>query len=459
MYVTKAFADDYFKPARARLRGLARNPAVPAVLLRRLVDEQFKEVRWSLAMRASWSDEQFEALAGHPDPGVRTLLAEARYVTPEQRVRLVEDPDRGVLRALAEGPDMFAWWTLTPEPLLPAWGYERLAERAPRLKDSLLVENPWIPAEVRAKLWPDRPITSPAPAPVDADPTPLDRTEAEAMVADPDPWKRTEAADDPRLPPDLVARLSHDPAATVRLAVSMRPELSEEQRTAIEYHVGPADRIRTARWAVNSRDVDAQRRCVYSAHLGLRRSVALNRHLPPELVRVLATDDDFAVRLLLCENHTTVPEGTVLATYLEARTATRGRLLRHPSFQRVGLARLADDPNPDARALVPLDPDATPDVIERLSHDPYPGVRAAVAADARLSPARVLALLDDPAATERAATEGAAANPHLPVPVMEAILNDAADSPADPPAGPVEGRPTVYLGRWTPESLRAAQKE
>jgi hypothetical protein len=123
---------------------------------------------------------------------------------------------------------------------------------------------------------------------------------------------------------------------------------------------------------------------------------------------------------------------------------TRGRLLDHPSFQRVGLARLADSPDPQARALVVLDPEATPKLIERLSNDPHPMVRESTAGDPRLSPSRVLELFDDPS------TAGAAAaNPHLPVPVMHGVLTDAATLADEV----VEGKPAVYLGRWSPDQL------
>jgi hypothetical protein len=439
LYVNNAFLAHYHKPERARLRGLVRNPAVPAVLLRRLIDEQPKETRSSVTGRRAWSDEQFEILAAHPDREVRVLLAQARYVTPEQRASLVEDPDPRILDALAEGPDWFAWWTLAPEPVLPAWAYERLIERRPRVKDMWLVDNPWLAPELRARLWPDEQAP---PAPPQE--PPLTRAEAEALARDDNEWVRAGAAADPRQPADLVAALAVDPSHAVRLAVSMRPELSEKERTAVDYHVAPHDRLQPVRWATGTRDPDVQRRCVHSAHIGLRRSVAYNPYLTPDLIAVLAADDDFAVRLLLCEHHADIPAETVLATYLEARTVTSGRLLRHPSFQRVGLARLADSPEPGARALVSLDPEAPPELVERLSHDPHPTVRAWMADDRRLSPGRVLELFDEPPTTE-----GAAANPRLPVPVMRRILAEAGTLADEV----IEGKPTVYLGRWSPDDL------
>jgi hypothetical protein len=403
--------DGHNELVRARLRGLVRNPAIPAGLLRRLAAEHLADVEYAVTFRETWTAEQLEALVAHPDGQVRELVARALHITPEQRARLVEDPAPAVLAALAEGPISLLASTWQPRPALPAWAYERLLERSPKLA-LFMCDSPWLPPDLRRRLWP----AEPAPA---ANP-PLERAEAEARTADANPDVRTEAAADPRLPADLVARLAADPSPAVRLAVSMRPELSEQQRAAIDYHVAPDDRIRPARWASDTRDPQAQRRCAFSAHVGLRRSVAGNPHLSADLVGVLAADDDFAVRLLLCERHAGVPADTVLATFLQARTATRAQLLDHPNFPRAGLARLADSPDPWARIMVVHDPEAAPELIERLSHDPDPMVRQSTAGDPRLSPARVLEMVDDPS------TAGsAAASPHLPLQEMHRILADA----------------------------------
>lgn len=435
LYVNDAFLAHHNKPARARLRGLARNPAIPADLLRQLVEQHLQEVETALMFRLEWTDEQFEALVGHPDHKVRKILAQAVHVTAEQRAALVEDPERSVLWALAEGPISLLASTWTLPAALPVWAYERLLERHPRL-GLAMVDSPWVPQELRARLWPGESRTAPADEP------PPDRRELEARAGDDSEWVRRTAAADPDLRADLVARLAVDPSPTVRLAVSMRPELTEEQRAAIDYHVGRDDRIEPAVWATKTRDPEIQSRCVRSAHTGLRRSVACNPHLTADHIRVLEDDDDFAVRLLLCERHSGVTHEAVLYTYLEATTATRGRLLDHPSFQRIELTQLAESPDPWARALVVRDPEAAPQLIERLSHDPRPEVRNSTAGDPRLSPSRVLDLFDDPE------TAGAAAaNPHLPVPVMHRVLVDAATL-AD---GGVDGRPAVLLGRWSPE--------
>ncbi|GAA4464453.1 hypothetical protein [Phytohabitans houttuyneae] len=404
---------------------------VPGPLLRRLVDEYPSEVLTHLTYRPEWTDEQFDALVDHPDTNVRAALAESTVLTTEQRLRFLDDPEFRVLYMLLEG---------AVEPL-PEWAYRRLIERDARLRDAI-AHSYRLPPELRERLsLAPREADEPA---ADVEQSPLDRAQAEALAGSDNEWDRFHAAADPRLPADLVAALATDPSPRVRLQVSMRPELTEEQRAAIDYRVEPQDRIHPARWAAETRDPEQQRRCVYSAHIGLRRSVAYNPALPADLIAVLAEDGDYAVRLLLCENHETVSSQTVLRAYLEGQHLTRSQLLHHPAFERIGLARLADDPDPQARCLVVMDPEAPPHLVERLSHDPHPFVRRAVAGDPRLSPDRVLALLEEPVAAERAA-----ASPHLPVSIMERVAVDAATLKDEQ----VDGTPRVYLGNWKPDQL------
>ena len=408
-------SDDDPEPTRPRLTGLLRNPAIPARLLRRLVDEQNDQVRQYIPWRPEWTPEQFEELATHPDPEVRAQVARAQHITSQQRARFVEDPAGRVVAAMVQGPEWITYshWD-DPEPVLPEWAYRRARQRVPYVE--VFFDTPWLPAEWLARLLPPGKTTAPV------EPAALTRDEAEAMVADENSYRRRLAAQDPRLPADLVRRLAGDADHGVRLAVSMRPELTEEQRAAIDHRIEPETRVSPPAWVVQTTDRDVQHAIARSAHPGLRRGLAGNQHLDPALIPVLAADDDHAVRLLLCESQRDVPFELLLATYLEATVMTRFRLLTHPAFDRDGLAlRLAGHPDPAARALARLDPHPPAGLIERLSHDEHPQVRQSVAAHRLLSPARVLALFAAPETTGQAA-----ASPHLPVAVMEQILTDAA---------------------------------
>ncbi|MGI5241262.1 hypothetical protein [Dactylosporangium sp. CA-139066] len=419
MRVNDAFMAHYNQPRRARLRGLARNPELHGERLLRVLEHP-ERVRISVFSRPHWTEEAFATLAAHPDRQVRVDLAEAGSLPPPLRARLVDDPEASVRAATITGPSWRPYWERR-EPTLPHWAYERLAGDPSERVLETLRSTYSVPAQFR-----DPPAP---PAAQELDLEALARSEVAA--------ERLEAARAPGLPAELVARLAADPVPSIRLAVSMRRELTEQQRAAIDYEVRPADRIRAARWAATTDDPDELRRCVESAHIGLRRSVAYNRNLSPAQIEVLAADPDFAVRLLLCENHREVPGDLVLATYLESRVITAPDMLRHPSFPRRGLAARAGDENPRIRALVHLDPDASPALIDRLSRDEHPQVRAWSAGDPRLTAARVLELLEDPETAS-----GAASNPNLPEAAMDAIIAEAHDIVDD-----YEGTPTVMLGR------------
>jgi hypothetical protein len=396
--------------------------------LRRLVDGYFRDVEYPVLYRRSWTDEQVDVLVDHPDVRVRRLLAGAEHLPAHHRARLVEDPDEELLQTLASGPSAYRWWSDEPEPGMPAWAFERLLARRPQHADRI-VRNAWAPRGVRDRL--------PAPPPQPWE-VPMTLAEAEAS-ADGPAWARVRAAGHADLPADLVARLSTDPDRLVRVAVSMRPELTDAQRAAVDHEVRPGDRLVPAEWARTTVDPAVQRACATSVHIGLRRSVAMNRNLAADLVTLLATDDDFAVRLLLCENQESVPADLVVRTYLEARTLSRDMLFTHPSLRRDPLGHLADSPNARLRGFAVLDPRVPAAVIERLGTDPDLVVRGWVAPDGRLSTGRVLALFAEPELTGRAA-----ANPRLPVDTQERILHDARAELTDDP--PPTGH--LFLGRW-----------
>ncbi|GAA4602876.1 hypothetical protein BJY16_004404 [Actinoplanes octamycinicus] len=383
---------------------------------------------WLIKSRDPWTDEMFDAVAAHPDPLVRVALAQSPYSSGAQRARLVDDPDAEVRRALAEGPDM-------PCEPMPAEAYRRLATDPERRVRRMLWLVDSLPEVARAVLgglespFPASPA-QPAPPP---EPDVLSPAEVERLVRSEDAGDRWRAARYAPSPPALSA----DPDPGVRLCLSMRPDLTEEERAAIDYYVGPHDRLPVLPWV---RDADARTldTCVRSRHIGLRRSATHHRALTADQIAILAEDPDFAVRLMLCERHDDVPGHLVVRTYLEARVITRGNLLRHPAFPRTELARYADSPHWEARALVTMDPTAAAELIDRLSRDEHPGVRAWMAADERLSVARILELLDD-----EETAEPAAANPGLPRAVMEQIVDATPSVPPDRPG-------VLVLGHTTP---------
>ncbi|SDS26530.1 hypothetical protein [Actinoplanes derwentensis] len=391
--------------------GLARNPALPAGTLLRLATAGVLD-RWELTARDVWDDEAFDALATHPDPALREALAQSPGATGEQRARLVGDLSIRVLHAVLEGPP--ARWS----DRLPDWAYRRLATHPePGVRD-MLTFLPGVPRAVITLLTgdPQPGIAAAARALLDRrkpGSETLGRARAAEFAAGATPWDRARAAADPDLPAEWVTALAADPSPQVRLAVSMRPGLTEPQRAAIDHPMPEQTPILD--WVLAAGHTEL-RECALSGHAGLRRSAACHPDLPDDLVVVLADDDDATVRLLLCEHQADLPGELLVRVHLSAGDDD---LLRHPAFPRTDLAGLAASPDPRARALTRLDPAVPASLIERLSHDPDESVRVAVAGDGRLPVPRLLQLFDDPPTTG-----AASANPRLPRRVIDRILAD-----------------------------------
>lgn len=447
-----------------RLEGLAANPAAPADLLLLILERAEPRMRNALLRREGVPHAVHEAAARHPDPRTRRLVAASGHAPVTIRARLAADPDPAVRRAAASAPEQ--WTRADP---LPRDVVERLAaDSDPQVRDALN-GHASLPGAVRAALaadpdpkvrlgalqsWPDPPDEVVDAALEDPDPAvrrlamrlachrrpefaapllatghasavstvPLDGDQARALCRDPSPAVRAAAAANPHLPPPLVRELAGDPAPEVRLAVSLRPELTEEQRAAIDYEVGPQDRFHPPEWLwPRLDDLALMRRFATSAHVGLRRLAAHSPHLPAGLVALLAADEDFVVRLLLSEHHPDPPGDLLLAVALESPSGTRPDRVCHPNFPSAGLARLARSGDPVARALALRDPALGPADVERLSRDADPAVRSAAARDERLPAPRLQELLDDPEAAGSAAR-----NPGLPEASMKRILYDVA---------------------------------
>jgi hypothetical protein len=274
----------------------------------------------------------------------------------------------------------------------------------------------------------------------------LERELAEHLAHHGDPALRRSLAGSPGLDPDLVALLGRDQDESVRFAVSTRPDLTEEQRVGIDIDFDPRLHHCPLDWVTDLHgDPAALRRLAASAHPLVRRSVARAKRLPPDVVELLARDEDRVVQLFLAESCDDAPPDMLLRVWqwwtgsLSAPDRPHG----HPNFPRHDLLRHADDPNPRMRQLALDDPESTPELVERFSRDPDEEVRYRAAKDPRLTAASAVRLLDDPHGHIRHAAfwharfparvvvrllrdpdtaEPAARHPSLPVPVMQRML-------------------------------------
>lgn len=456
---------------QAALVRLAWNDAASAGVLLRLLAHGGREVRRIVAERKGLPPEVVDAILEHPDPQVQLDFAESVNADPAQRARLLlGDPSPKVWLHLAVGP--LAYRSVV-EPL-PDWAYERLLAHPRAIVRRETVLSPGMPGHVLAALA-DHPepvlrraacrawdLLAPAVRQVlldDQDPLVWQAAAFHACHQDAEQtarlvaaieggWELGEAlrsarlgrdlaqslvnhgehlvslAANPSLPADLVERLATDPDPRVRLAVSARPELDEHERAAIDYTVEPEAHLGTLPWVWQARqDPDTLRRCATSAHPWLRRSAAVCPGLAPDLVDLLARDEDFAVRLLLCEFHPAPPPELLLDLYLHGSHRAVRMLITRPGFPAKGLAdRFADSSDPELRSLAFRDPDMAPDVLDRLSRDPAgPGPAAR---HPRLPLGRLHELLADPQTVALAA-----GNPGIPVQDMHRLL-DRAGLPA-----------------------------
>ena len=186
-------------------------------------------------------------------------------------------------------------------------------------------------------------------------------------------------------------------------------------------------------------DPAAMRQLASSAKLLIRRSVARAVHLPPDVVDLLAHDEDRVVRLFLSESCDDAPGDVLLDvwSWWPGSFSFLGRPRNHPNFPRDGLLRFADDPRPRIRLLALDDPASGDDLVERFSRDPDSEVRGRAAEDPRLSPDSAVRLTQD---TAGEVYHRARRNPALPPAYLVSLLLDegsaldAARNPALPVA-------------------------
>ncbi|MFD7322445.1 translation initiation factor 2 [Streptomyces sp. NPDC059875] len=429
---------------KPRVRGaLARNPHVPGEVRGRVVDDEDWLVRACLSdgpgedawprylpdrvierMHATYDGQELQSLAfsrqvpfgsrlafaTHPTPAVRTYgTGMWRHLSEERRAALLADPDPDV-RASAErmaarvaaeddAEEMERQLRALPGTRSHAHGHILVNCRLSRaVVDELLRERQdddlWCLAHNYS--------------------TPPDVVAHVARVGG--PKSRLEVAERKDLPREVVDLLARDPDPAVRTAVSVRPELTEDERAAVDYVVEPL-----SLGELGEDPYRAPLSHARSAHPLLRRRVAHNPELPAELVELLAADDDLGVRVLLAQYHPGAPPELLLRCYLEYTGRYRDRLLDLPQFPSRGLgARFGTAEDPAVRLLATRDPALDPSVADMLTRDPDARVRAGATRNPALPQERLHQLLED-----EELSKDAAANPALPLETMYRLLDEA----------------------------------
>ncbi|WP_426567464.1 Mucin-2 [Streptomyces canus] len=424
-------------PFQALHRPGLPEPAVAAVLTHPVLN-----ARVQFATSGQADAEQRARLANDPSPKVRAAVAHGPEWTHDHRTkvrplpdavcwRLLEDPDPSVRSALLHSPHLAPLFLASlarhPNPAarhaaLRVWDVLRPDERAALLEDP----DPDVRRSAELCACPqDARLTAallrdPAALPEALSRGFLNRADAERFLTE--GVHLVELAANPSLPADLVDRLAVDPDERVRLAVSLRPELTEARRAAIDFTVTPHARDDVDWVAAGIADQDVLHRAATSAHPLLRRAAARSPHLPPDLLRLLAADTDVVVRTHLAVYHPDTPEEVLMSVYARlGGTFSAWMATGHPRFPREGLAaRFADHPDGIYRQLAVRDPAAGPDLIDWLSHDPDVWTRQAATRDPRLPLPRLLEALAVP---ELASSAGA--NPALPPGEMAVVMDEA----------------------------------
>ncbi|MEU0298515.1 hypothetical protein ABZ252_03410 [Streptomyces sp. NPDC006175] len=451
--------------------GLAMNRAAPDEVLRRVftVDPLPEARHWLPHYRLP--PRTAEAAVAHPDPRVRAMLAQNCSVPSAVLAVLVEDPEPRVRRIAAStacesGVELPAELTVRlatgPEARMRYWaaGLRGLPEQArlvlaedphPRVRAAAINSWSWprLRPEVRAAAEgdPDPEVREavarathvdvPLPTTVEgflaetdgrrrydaASTAPVETALARLLAAHEDSSLRLGAARDPHVPATIALGLAADPEPSVRLAVSLRPDVTEAQRTAIDYTLQQG-REPVPPW-VKERfdDPDALREIAASSHVLLRRGVTRAPELPADVVERLAADDDYFVRLMLCENDH-APHELLMEMFADRRGLSWGMLAYRRNFARPGLARFADDPNHRLRYAALFDPEAQPELVDRLSYDEEDLVRRHAAADPRLPLPRLVELLGGDGLPR-----SGAGNPALPAGLMHRLLDVAGVVP------------------------------
>ncbi|MER7963202.1 hypothetical protein [Streptomyces ardesiacus] len=424
--VVAALATDCDVTVRSNL---ASNPSLLPVVQGVLAKDADTRVRSLLAEHITTTDaggsripdpqrrEVYELLSRDPDPKVRRALAFNRHLPDDVRARMLDDADSKTAAIAAS-----EW------PLVPTSRIGELLSRTTGAFDRqmllLRLDGP-LPADAARAM-----LAELDSAPRDARREGLVRRIAE--VADLDAGltgrflatadSRAAVAANPTLPAEHVADLARDPDNQVRAAVVARRGLDSELRESIP--VDYDDRSSAVVGWLLTENLSEQDQLAFarSRHQVVRKTLALRAGLPDGVVELLADDESFAVRLLVCERQPNAP-GRLLAQIADQwKGCSRWNMLAHRNFPADAATGLARSVEPHDRVVAAAHPGLPIDTIEALLADDDDSVQRRAATNPAISVGRLFRLLGS---ADSSVVGGAAMNRLLPANAMHQLLDQA----------------------------------
>ncbi|WUW23465.1 hypothetical protein OG521_22865 [Streptomyces sp. NBC_01463] len=282
-------------PAERRLAGVALNPAAPVDVLLRLLAGGPAAVRMVLCRDRVLPAPVVDAVVAHPDRNTRSFFARNPYADPEQRARLVDDPEWFVRAHLAHEPR--ADDVCLPRPLpdrtvvrmIKTYDDESLSALGRQVSPGLRRAMPTHP-EARVRLTGTSSWDSLAPA-VRA-----------ALLADPDPAVREAAA-------------------------------------------------RNSRWHERLRDPDAVREELPAHHCHARTHLLMYGALAPDVIAEALSQNAW-----LIAGNTSTPAATVGLLAGHPDPEVRARVAQRPDLGPSERRALAVDPDPAVRLALSVHP-------------------------------------------------------------------------------------------------------
>ncbi|MFF2194182.1 hypothetical protein [Streptomyces sp. NPDC058157] len=364
--------------------------------------------------------EFFERLAGDPDLRVRECLAESDRVPADLRARLAADPEPKVRATLAQ------WWTRAPEPvrrtlLTDPEDSVRAAACATYYRR---LPHPVPPADLLPALLAD-PVTCEGAVRHCT----LDAATARRLAGDPDDAVRRELAGHPDLPPELRGGLAEDPGLRVAVAVFAREDTPEPLRAVI--HARILAEAAATQWPEPEDELDE------AALLRLFE----NEQAPAELRRLYLpwvtadplphADSPYVCFRASAAASDRLPAPVVARLLADEDSGVRTTMAGHAphAVDAATAERIDRDHRPEKRTRWrPADDFPLPaEVLRRLAGDPDPRMRQLAPRDPALPVETVRALAADPDHLVRRVTVG---HPRLPLEELTRLLADPAESVA-----------------------------